>query len=532
MTRSVRLASAAIAALAVTAVAACSGGGRVAGASNGSPVDGATLNIGIASDPGNLDPQRVGDLNVQMARFAYDTPITLDRDAKVVPGVVTAWKGGGTSYTLTVRKGVTCSDGSAMDAKTVADNINYVGDKNSQSQLTDLAVPGGTTAKADVATGTVGVTLSTSAPFFIQNLIYLPLVCEKGMADRKLLASSSDGSGPFVISEVAPGDHITYTVREGYTWGPNGASTHTKGTPAKLVFKVIKSDTTMANLLLNGQLNIAAVQGSDQNRLKAAHLFSAGPKWINDDLTFNHTSGSAVDDVAVRRALIMALDMKQLAQVDTAGDGTVANGLLSDPKICPGDTMDGNLPGFDLDGAKALLDQAGWTVGSVGVRAKAGKKLSVSLLYGSSPVTKGSAAEFIAAQWRKLGAQVTLDQKPEDQVVSTILGTATTWDVVLEPITAVNPAVFVPFLSGAVPPTGTNFGRIDNAQYVDLVKKASGEDGTAGCADWNAAEASLIKNADILPVSNLPKLFWGTKVRFEVLDEAKISPTTLRALSD
>jgi len=32
-------------------------------------------------------------------------------------------------------------------------------------------------------------------------------------------------------------------------------------------------------------------------------------------------------------------------------------------------------------------------------------------------------------------------------------------------------------------------------------------------------------------VSNLPKLFWGHNVRFEVLDEAKISPTSIRALS-
>jgi len=531
MTTASRVAKATTLGLTLITTAACSGGGKVAGSSSQKVADGGMLNIGIASDPGNLDPQRsVASLNVGLARYAYDTPITLDKNNKAVPGIVTDWKPGNKSYSLTVKKGVTCSDGSAMDAKTVADNINYIGNKVNKSPYIGVALPAGATATADNAAGTVLVALPGAAPFFIENLVFLPLICEKGLAHRGTLATASNGSGPYVISGVVPGDHITYTLRSGYTWGPAGATTGAKGIPTKLTFKLVQNDTTTANLLLNGQLNVAAVQGPGQARLKAAGLYSAGILQVNDELVFNQVDAAAVADVNVRRALVMALDMKQLAQVDTSGDGIVATGLLADPKICPGNTITGNLPSYDLNRAKSMLDQAGWTVGPDGARSKGGKKLSVSLLYANSPATQASSAEFIGAQWQKLGVQVTLDLKPTDQLVTTILGGAGTWGAVLVPTTVANPATIVPFLSGPVPPAGTNFGRINNPQYDEAVKHASAQNGAAGCPDWNTAEASLFKDADIAPISDLPQLNWAKGATFQVSGDGVILPTSLRVL--
>ncbi len=33
------------------------------------------------------------------------------------------------------------------------------------------------------------------------------------------------GTGPYELTEAVPGDHYTYQIRDGYTWGPNGATT-------------------------------------------------------------------------------------------------------------------------------------------------------------------------------------------------------------------------------------------------------------------------------------------------------------------
>ncbi|MFB9831413.1 ABC transporter substrate-binding protein [Actinoallomurus acaciae] len=492
-------------------------------------MSGASLTVGIGAAPGNLDPQRsVNGPNLLLGIFAYDTPVTLLDSGRPAPQVVTSWKPGKRSYSLTVRPGVTCSDGSPMDAKTVADNINYVADPKHGSPMAGVAVPSGATAKSDAA-GVVHVSLPSDAPFFMQNLAELPLVCQAGLRNRKMLAGASSGSGPYVLSKAVPGDNFTYTLRKGYTWGPNGASTSAVGMPEKLTFKVVTSPTTTANLLLNGQLNISQISGSDTTRLKSAGVFSAGSQFIGQELAFNESRGEAGSDVAVRRALIADLDLTDLAKVDSGGGGKRANGLIADPKICAGDTMTGSVPNFDPNQAKAMLDQAGWVAGPGGIRHKDGAALSISLIFANEEPTTAATAEYIATQWKKLGVDVKLNEQSFDQTSAVVFGKGA-WGATLIGLGVSNPATLVPFFSSPSPTAGNNFGHFANAQYDDLVRKAASQDGTAGCPDWNAAESALFKDADITPISTKPLLYWGKKAKFQVIAHVLI-PTSIRALA-
>jgi peptide/nickel transport system substrate-binding protein len=358
------------------------------------------------------------------------------------------------------------------------------------------------------------------------------VVSHWGVADGVSVARPRHGTGPYVVSQSVPGDHVTYTLRKGYTWGPAGdTSTDVPGIPAKVTVQTVASSTTTANLLLSGRLNAAQVPGTDQNRLKAARLYSSGGSEMNDSLLFNQADGNPTADVAVRRALMTALDMNQLAAVDGGGVGGKATGLLAPPKICPGDTLAGNLPSYDLDQAKSLLDQAGWTAGSGGTRAKDGKKLSLILLYGSNlPPTKATA-EFISVQWRKLGVDVSLVQKPSDQLVSGLFGGTAEFGAVLQPIQVSTPAQFVPLMSGPAAPKGGNAADIKNARYAELVAKASKNPATAsGCSDWNAAEAALFEDADIAPLATVSNAWWGRNARFSVDQGGVITPTSMRLL--
>lgn len=514
-------------------VATTAGCSASAGSAAQQAVDGGTLTMAVPFDPGNLDPQHSAE-NVGVSRLAYDTPITIDGKGDVVPGVVSSWKDIGNTgkWSLAVRKGVTCSDGSAMDARTVADNINSVADPKSASPFTGAAVPAGAKATADPVAGTVTVTTPSPSPFFVQNLQLLSLICHKGLADRKLLASASYGSGPYVVSQSVPGDHVTYTLRKGYGWGPAGnTTTAVSGIPAQVTVRTVTSTTTTANLLLNGQLNAAQVPGTDANRLKAARLYSAGGSQMGDNLVFNQAAGNPTADVAVRRALISALDMGQIGAVDGGGVGGKATGLLAPPLICPGNTLAGNLPGYDLAGAKSQLDQAGWPAATGGTRSRNGTKLALTLLYGSNlPPTK-AAAEFIAVQWRKLGVDVTLVAKPSDQLVSGLFGGTAVFGAVLQPLQVVTPAQLVPLLSGPKAPDGQNAADIKNAQYDALAAQATKKPGTSGCPDWNAAEAALFKNADIAPLATVSNAWWGRNARFAVDKDGVVLPTSMRLLA-
>jgi peptide/nickel transport system substrate-binding protein len=519
--------AAAVAGVALLA-GACTSSTTTTSRPHGSPVANGSLAIALPADPGNLDPQRsVDGPNLLLSVFAYDTPVKLLNSGKIAPEVVSAWQAGTKSYTLTVRSGVTCSDGSTLDAKVVADNINYVADTKNASPMAGVAVPVG--ARATASGDKVTVALQSDAPFFMQNLAELPLVCAKGLANRSVLAKTSDGSGPYVISSVTPGDHVDYTVRKGYTWGPNGASTATSGLPAKLTFRIVTSPTTTANLLLNGQLNVAQVSGADATRLKAGSLFSAGSQLINNELAFNESSGEAVADVAVRRALVASLNLPELARIDTGGMGKQATGLIADPKICSGNTMSGRTPAFDAAAAATMLDQAGWTKGSGGKRTKNGKSLRVKLIYTSSQPTNSATAQYIGAQWQRLGVAVQLSQVSFEQQSALEFSNKGEWSATLIGLGVSNPQTLVPFFSGPAPTKGNNFGHFDNKQYASLVTQASTKPGTEGCADWNAAEGALFTDADITPISTNPYLFWGKNASFDVFANVLL-PTSLRVL--
>jgi peptide/nickel transport system substrate-binding protein len=84
------------------------------------------LNIGIAGDPGPLDPARSGNfLDRNIFASLCDKLIDTDPDMRFVPQLATSWEWSpdGLSLTLHLRAGVAFQDGTAFDANAVKVNI-------------------------------------------------------------------------------------------------------------------------------------------------------------------------------------------------------------------------------------------------------------------------------------------------------------------------------------------------------------------------------------------------------------------------
>lgn len=374
------------------------------------------------------------------------------------------------------------------------------------------------------------MTTPTASPFLLNGLANLPMVCAAGMKDRATLAHRTEGTGPYQLSQASPGDQYAYTKRSGYTWGPGGAGTATRGLPAKVVFKIIPNVTTAANLLLSGGLNAATIYGADAQRLSAAHLFSSDRTNLIGEMWFNQSKGHEAADRSVRLALTQALDLAQLQKVLTAGTGAPATTLAASPPVaCPGHSVRDALPAHDLAKAGQLLDQAGWTKGSGGVRSKDGKSLSLTFVYDTAAGSAGSAAaELAVSVWKRLGVKVTA--KPQDSTaIGTTLFSTGDWDIAWEPVGVSSPDQLVPFLSGPTPPNGNNFAGITNAAYSSAVTKASAVSGTAGCANWLKAEANVVSAADVIPFANQIVKTFGSGARFG--QSLSLIPTSIRMLA-
>jgi peptide/nickel transport system substrate-binding protein len=510
-------------AVALVAAAAGCGGSSSNGATSGQPVDGKTFTFAAGSDPGSLDPHMtVLSVAIAFDRYLYDSLLNLTADGGPAAGIAEKWEGSTTQATFTVRAGVKCADGSELTARDVAANISFVGDPKNQSPHAGIEVVPGTTATADDAARTVTVTSTAPDPFLLRDIGGLPIVCAKGLADRTTLVKGGNGTGMYTVTEAVPNDHYTLTRRRDHY------ATAAEGVPDKVVIRVVANETTIANLLLAGELNSASVVGPDQQRLLAQKLFHQDAQAPLGEFFFNQGSGHPGADLTVRRALVQALDLDQLTKVVTGGTGARSQGMITvAPKACSGDTVQGNLPGHDLAAAKSTLDSAGWAAGSGGTRAKNGKPLKLTVLYGTQlGPTMVAAAELVQQTWRDLGAEVTLKGVDSPGLNQALFGTGA-WDVSMGPLGLPLPNQLAPFVSGPVPPQGTNFGHIHNGEYEGLMKQANGMAGAAGCPTWNSAESALIRNLDAVPFADSVIPTFGKNAQFE-LREGAIVPSSIR----
>jgi peptide/nickel transport system substrate-binding protein len=495
-----------------------SSSGHTAVRTESAVVRGGTLTQLIPSDPGNLDPlTTVTSLTRALDFYAYDPLINLAPNGRLVSGLATRWKESGNTYSFTLRKGVTCSDGSTMSPATVAANINFVSNPANKSPLTGLFVPPDATATANSATSSVTIKLAQPFPFFLESLTGFGLVCAKGLSNPQVLADGTDGSGPYALAGSVAGQQYTFAIRKGYTWGPGGATTSEM--PAKIVVKVVADATTEADELVAGDANLATVQGLASEPLSNAHLFHQSAVAPLGELFFNQGAGHATANEAVRKAVVSALDLTQIGSVLSQGQGTPATGLVTvSPKVCPGSTVTGAFPARSLKAAASLLGRAGYSPS---------KPLKLTLLYatdiGGDP---GSAFQLASQELQGIGVHLSLVGDTTTQLESVIFGSGN-WDIVNIPLGITTPNEATPFVSGPAAPKGENFSAIHNQAYTALATKASALPGTSGCADWDKAEKQLYQALDVVPFENAAVPTWAKGATY-AMAAGLILPTSLR----
>jgi peptide/nickel transport system substrate-binding protein len=501
--------AASVALLCITTAAVGSSSGRAVGRPSG------TATLGITTDPGNLDPQMtiVGAARY-VDTFAYDTLVNLAGPGKVVSNLAQSWKVvSPTKVTFTLHKGIKCTDGTKMTATVVKKNLEFVGDPKNKSPLLGLFMPVGATVTANNTKRTVAVTTATPNPFMIQGLALVQMVCAKGLANRSILAHGTDGTGPYAMTSGVPGDHYSFVVRKGYKWGPNGASTATNGLPAKVTLKVVTNESTEANLLLTGGLNLAAIAGPDRARLDKANLFKIVSPAQPNELMFNENPGHATSSAAVRKAIVQALNLNQIGTVATSGRGLKMTQLsLQNFTPCDGNSVTGSVPAYNPGAARSVLSGAG----------------NLKLLYATDAgPSYPPTAELAQQQLTSAGAHVTLDPKSTAALQGTIFGSGD-WDVVIIGIGVANPAQFTSLISGPTPSQkGANFAGINNAGYESAVAKANKQVGAAGCKSWLDGERALFKAADIAPLAVTTSASYGKKLKFKLGVQGPV-PTSLR----
>lgn len=205
-------------------------------------------------------------------------------------------------------------------------------------------------------------------------------------------------TGPYKVAEFVPGAYVRLVPNEYYY----------EGTPklAGIVFRIIPDLNTQVAEAMAGQLDVVT-RLSPQN---VRGIESSGALEVlrqSQNLFFfvapNHDD-ERLQDVRVRKALTLALDREAMIQAILDGYGEVASGPVA-PML--GALFNGDVTKYpyDPEAAKALLDEAGWTVGPDGVRQKDGQRLSFRMPTGQYGDLVPSTL-LVQQFWQDIGVEV------------------------------------------------------------------------------------------------------------------------------
>lgn len=178
----------------------------------------------------------------------------------------------------------------------------------------------------------------------------------------------------------------------------------------KVNVKSIPDGDTLTMALQSGEID--AAQGLPYVSLK---LFQSDNKYTISSTNTSRVYQAAlnynskiIQDNAVRKAMAMCMDKDGFTSVLLQGNGGPAVGPFPDNFKFGGNALEDT--GYDIEGAKKLLESAGWidTDGD-GIREKNNQKLSINWLTYTSRQELPLLAESVQASYKKAGIDVKIN---------------------------------------------------------------------------------------------------------------------------
>ena len=416
--------SAAAAAVALTiCLTTLSSNASAAGGDTAAP---ASLSIGIAPAPDNLDPGASGLAVDGWVSGNVNESLLYDYQGKLYPGLVTKWtpSADGKTWTLELRKGVKFQDGTPFNAAAVKASFDHVVDPDTKSRA-PLAMLGPYAGATIVDDYTVQVNFkepNAGFQYAMANIVggMNSPTALKAAGSAANYARKPVGAGPYKVNSFLPNQQITLSAFNDYNWAPEFMGASGPAAVKKLAMRILPDAKARANALKTGELDIAgAIEPQD-----AVSLQAAGFKVTPVDATgmpngiFINVDKFPTNDVNVRRALILATDQKQMISTLFDDQYVPATQLLTPNTEGYDDTLK-TMYSTNLDKANQLLDQAGWKMGSDGIREKDGKKLELQLIniagFGFDQI-----AQLLQAQVKKAGFDVKISSESFPTIAATM----------------------------------------------------------------------------------------------------------------
>lgn len=347
----------------------------------------ATIDVQVGLEPTSLDITTTSGASLQQLLIGnvYEGLVAKDAAGEIVPGLASAWSvsDDGLRYSFDLRQ-AQFHDGSELTVDDVVASLDAA--RAPESLNPDAKRMASVSTVTAIDADTVEVTLASRDIGFLDTLSITSAGMIVNDGESADLANTTNGTGPYGVSQWNKGSTITLERADGY-WGdaPQNQS---------VVFHYITDATTAMSALAAGEVDIltnataetvAYFDGKDDVTVTAGESTS----WMT--LGMNSASG-ALADATVRQAINRGIDKAGLIQA--LGGNAIEVGSM----IVPSDPWFSDLTGvnsYDPDAARELLSDIDPAT------------LTFTLTVANNYDTKIS--EYVAAQLAEIGITVTIN---------------------------------------------------------------------------------------------------------------------------
>ena len=340
----------------------------------------------------------------------YDRLLLQDADQSFHGLLATSWEQSpdGLLWTFKLKPGVKFHDGEPFNAKTIEWWIpKFAGTENAYmvAAIDKVEVVDDLTVRFHMKNPDPNLLFNLASSF-----MGVPSPKSFDALGDKFGVTASVGTGPYKVEKFTVGQETVLVRNDDYTWGSDLSKNRGPAKIKKITVREIPEDSTAFLELQTGGVDLLYTVPTDfLPRLKAEKnvkvMTIPGTEIVYMPI---NTQVAPFTDIKVRAAAAYAINQKAIWQTLYGGVGAPASTFLisslQESKVDPKYAIS-----YDPERSKKLLDEAGWTMGPDGIRAKNGTKLQVKLWTSNGTEFK-RIVEVVQAQLKAvgIGADITI----------------------------------------------------------------------------------------------------------------------------
>ncbi len=357
------------------------------------PVSGGTLIWGHSETTQNLDMHQTGTAaSGRVLQNIHDAIVTVDKDLNVIPSLAESFdqSDDGLVYTFRLRPGVKFHNGATMTSADVKYSFERV--KDPATGAVNFEVFNNVTSIETPDDLTVVINMSSVNAPFLSRLAEngAGVIIPTGSGDTQ--GANPSGAGPFKFVRHEEGNVVEMVRFDDYWGGP----AYLDG----VIAREIAESTTRLTGLRTGELHMINDIPADRVAEIKGDANFVVREWfpLNFDFVNLNHDFEPFKDARVRRAFDMIIDKEMLLQGALWGLGSTT----ASPSFPTSSSYNHDLVARaqDIEGAKALLAEAGYGPGQLKVVFKA----TINYPYHIE------AAQIMVEWFREAGVELTIEQ--------------------------------------------------------------------------------------------------------------------------